>query len=184
MMDCSEFRFRDLSSKSDAVQAIRATTRQFATSNELTVRVVSTPSDIPNVPIGQGFKYGGNSGSLGDAKCWMEEGHTVQVVLVEELDSVMGYGIALRETGEEKTEIKIIDVARGLRRWSGRFAEIELEGERFQVGAAHVLVLTLLENIKGPMETDATNPASRYVFKSLGFVHDDTTSNPCILKFG
>lgn len=34
------------------------------------------------------------------------------------------------------------------------------------------------------METDATNPASRYAFKSVGFVHDDTTSNPCILNSG
>jgi len=184
MIDCSEFRFRDLSNREGAVESIQVTTRRFAINNKLAVRVVSAPDDIPSVPTGLGFKYGGHSGSLDDAKCLMEKGQAVLVVFVEENGEVVAYGFSVKEPGQLGTEVKIIDVAREARRSGGLYAEVELEGTIFQVGVAHVLVIELMESTEGPMMTDATNPRSRYVFKSLGFVHDDTTGNPCILRFG
>lgn len=184
MMDCSDLRFGQLVHQGEAILSVKAATIRFIEDNELTVRVVRNVEDIPAVPLDSEFKYSkGTSGSLDDARYWMEEGHSVWVVFVEGEGAILGYGIALKQISEGVTEVKIIDVDRHRRRSQGLYTELDLEGARFQVGVAHVLILELMTHLQGPVETDATSPASRYAFKSLGFVHDEGTSNPCILVF-
>jgi len=181
----SELRFEQLKDREEAVKLLTLATRLFIDDSDLAVRVVTTPEDILAVPAGSEFKYSGHTwGSLDDAKHSMKEGTSVTVVVVEKDGVLVGYGVAEKEMDEETTEVEIIDVDRWARRSRRFFREIELEGNQFQVGVAHVVVLALMENTKRPVRTDATNPASRYAFKSLGFIHDETTSNPCILRFG
>ena len=181
----SELRFEQLKDREEAVKLLTLATRLFIDDSDLAVRVVTTPEDILAVPAGSEFKYSGHTwGSLDDAKHSMKEGIAVTVVVVEKDGVLVGYGIAEKEMDDEATEFEFVDVDRWARRSRSFFKEIELEGNPFRIGVAHVLVLTLMDNIKGPMETDATNPASRYAFKSLGFVHDDSRPNPCILEFG
>ena len=45
-----------------------------------------------------------------------------------------------------------------------------------------VMVKALIESCSRPIHVDAENPPSRYAFKSLGFMHDETTENPGILE--
>ncbi len=133
MMDCSESRFRQLVNQENAVLAIKEATSQFAADNELTVRVVRTTDEIPALPLDTEFRYSrGTSGSLDDAKFWMEEGHSVWVAFIEEEGCVIGYGIVLKQVGSDETEVKIIDVDRGRRRSGGLHSELNLEGTQFQ----------------------------------------------------
>ena len=67
-------------------------------------------------------------------------------------------------------------------RRAGLSKEIEIENLSFEIGVGHLIVLRLLESCRTPIWTDATNEESRYIFKSLGFVHDEGTTNPCILR--
>lgn len=183
IQNCSENRFTRLVDREGAVRAVLEGTKQFASRNDFQVSVVQVPGDIPILPSNVEFKYSWRTGgSLDDARCWMNEGTDTLVVVVEEAGVVVGYGTAKREAGEGRMKIEIVDVDRYSRRSAGLAEEIALEDSRFQVGVAHLVVLTLLENLDGPLWTDATNAESRYAFKSLGFIHDDSTTNPCILK--
>lgn len=113
----------------------------------------------------------------------MKRGREALAVVVEEENLVIGYGTALRDRRRKWTELMIVDVDRYSRRSAGLAAEVLLDGQRFEVGVAHVVVLELMNSIQGPLRADATNPGSRYVLKSLGFVHDQGNPNPCILTF-
>lgn len=66
-------------------------------------------------------------------------------------------------------------------RYAGLRKSLRIEGENFQVGVGHLIVDALLESCNRFVRVDATNPASQYIFKSLGFRHDDLIRNPCIL---
>ena len=109
-----------------------------------------------------------------------QEPHDITVALVWEEDVLVGYGIALSRS--DACEIEIIDVDLYSRRQVGFGDEFQLSGQEFQVGVGHIVVCALLRRCPRPIRVDATNSSSRYIFKSLGFVHDAQSGNPCILK--
>ena len=93
---------------------------------------------------------------------------------------MIGYLItALAANGS--AEIEILDVDASSRRSSGLKADLTIEKETFLVGVAHLLVIATLRAFQGELKVDATDPPSRYVFKSLGFVAQPGESNPCLL---
>jgi len=179
----SENRFERLKNKVAAVNAINAATNRFATAVGLKVVVTRDPNRIP-LPLKCGcFKYSHHdTGSLPDARADMSAGKPITVALVAEEGILIGYAIAVKDADKE-TEVKIIDVDNYSRREAGLSRKLVIEGEPFQIGVGHVLVKSILTHCPPPLHVDSTTPASRYIFKSLGFIHADSDSNPCILHF-
>ena len=102
------------------------------------------------------------------------------VAVVMEQERVIGFGIAC--CGDAETNIEIIDVDDFSRRSAGLESKITLGGSQFGVGVGHVVVDSLISTLAPPFLVDATNTYSRYVFKSLGFVHREGKENPCLLE--
>jgi hypothetical protein len=181
----SERRFERLQDRSAAVSAIREATDRFAATNSLVATIAAGISSVA-FPLHQTcFKYSHfDSGELLSALRRIEEGAPVTVALVNEEDRLIAYAIAeCPSDGRGDTEVKILDVDLYSRRKSGLVADITMEGDHFQVGVSHVVLARLLKELPGSVVTDATNQRSRYVFTSIGFVHRDRNSNPCILRF-
>lgn len=181
---CSETRFERLRDQNAAVAAIQEATDRFAVTHRFAVKTAAKPSAVKFPLRNTCFKYTRQeSGSLDEAQCRMEKGESVMLSLVHEDDCLIAYTITNLSEDQEEGEVKILDVDLYSRRKAGLSASITLEGEEFHVGAAHVALKRLLDELNIPLFTDATNHSSRYVFKSLGFVHDNSRSNPCILQF-
>jgi hypothetical protein len=107
-------------------------------------------------------------------------GEDLLVAIVIEGDRVVAYGIAARLQAE--CEIEIIDVDRSSSRSAGLQVQLEIGEETFGVGIGHVVVDQLVSALRGRILVDATGESSRYIFKSLGFVHRPATTNPCLLQ--
>ena len=79
-------------------------------------------------------------------------------------------------------EIMTIDVESASRRSADVKSTITITDETFEIGIGHVLVLALIDACRASvLRTNATNPQSRYIFKSLGFTSADE-DNSCLLQ--
>ena len=145
---------------------------------ELGIKTIVWDNDgpLPVLPPDAGYKY---AGEYKDAAIPDTEGRTPLVVAVLEGDRVIGFGTGLRFP--DKSEIPVIDVEIYSRRSAGLKVGVTVAEREFSVGVGHVVVATLLEALKRPVFVDATNEDSRYIFRSLGFVHRSRTKNPCLL---
>lgn len=123
------------------------------------------------------FKY---IRSVHDFKIRLDEGDNIVAVFIKEEDKVIAFGIANKENYQ--TELEVIEVEINSSRRAGLSREIEIENQLFEIGVGHLVVLKLSNSCGAPIWTDATSEESRYIFKSLGFVQDKSTSNPCILR--
>jgi hypothetical protein len=177
----SEHRF-DLLASPAAVQNVSKATRDFMSRRGLEVTVTKRPEEIPDIPQSTRFKYSrpGDDGSLKACSDRINDGEDLTVVLVWEEGLLVGYGISASK--KDECEIEIIDVDYYSRREAGLADTLQLSDQSFHVGVGHVVVNALIEECPRPIHVDATNSSSRYIFKSLGFAHDDKSSNPCILK--
>ena len=179
----SECRFELLVSP-DTVRSVAQATHAFACKRGLQVTVVKRTEEIPQVSRQTRFKYSyhwdGGGGSLSACERRIVDGEDVTVVLVREDDLLIGYGIA--GASDRGCKVEIIDVDYCSRREYGLADDLKLSGQHFQIGVGHVIVRALMETCPRPMHVDATNSSSRYIFKSLGFIHDEDCTNPCILR--
>lgn len=189
-MKASENRFGRLKNQIAAVNQIRLVTNQLKDTSGLIVATTQDPTIIP-CPLKYGnFKYSWSEqeGEFIDAIDRQDCGESVTISYAIEEDAeslgatLLGYAIASKEDGKT-TFIEILDVDVCSRRSAGLLLETKIERQKFQIGIGQVLIKGILDHCHGPYETDATNPESRYIFKSLGFLHDDSESNPCILKY-
>ena len=127
------------------------------------------------------YKYSGkSSGSYYEVAERAVEGEDLLVATVQEGERVIGYGIAALTNGE--WNIEIIDVDAFSRRSTGLQRIVTIGGIEFGVGVGHVVVNALAPALKQPIYVDATGDASRYIFKSLGFVPRPGEQNPCLLQ--
>jgi len=173
----SEDRFDSLANREKAVATIIDATRSFEKSRELTVLIPTRSDSIPKLSQGSTFKYDIHYGSyvrgVGDG-----EDFTFVIVCKE---SVIAFGFGEVPFNNE-TDIRTIDVETQFRRSIGWKSTVQIEGQSFDVGVGHVLVLGLIDSIKSTdAVTEALNPQSRYIFKSLGFV-STWEKNSCLLK--
>jgi hypothetical protein len=177
----SEHRF-DLLASPAVVQTFSKATRDFKSRRGLEVTVTKRPEEIPDIPRITCFKYSrpGDGASLKACSDRIKHGEDLTVVFVWEEGLLVGYGIAASKNDE--CEIEIIDVDYYSRRQAGLADTLRLSDQSFQVGVGHVVVYALLNECPRPIHVDATNSSSRYIFKSLGFAHNDKSSNMCILK--
>lgn len=178
----SDRRFEKLRFRNAAVNAIRLATDQFAKQHGLATSVMTTPAQEPLLMKGC-FKYSHHDeGCLADAQSRLAEGERLTIALVTEESIAIGYAIAERTNVQGLGEVAILDVDVYSRRETGLCSHVEIESGCYQVGVAHVVLKALIDHCTPPLITDATNDASRYVFKSLGFVHVEGNPNPCILE--
>ncbi len=176
----SERRFETARSP-ELIASISKTTKSFQTEHGLSVAVTGSVEKIPDIPRNSLFKYSRpyGEGDLPECSQRISNGEKITVALICEDGLLVGYGIAV--TREVGSEIEVIDVDCYSRREADLKGTVEVGGEVFQVGVGHVIVIALMEACPRPVKVNATTPHSRYVFKSLGFVHDDYIDNPCIL---
>ena len=176
----SENRFELLAS-SAAVQSFFKATKEFESRRGLEVNVTKRSEEIPDLPENARFKYSqlGDCNRLQSCSFRIKEGEEITVALVREEGLLIGYGIAVSMNAQCK--IEIVDVDQYSRREAGLEDTFQLDNQSFHVGVGHVVVNALLEVCHRPIHVDATNSRSRYIFKSLGFVHDDRSTNPCML---
>jgi len=177
----SENRF-DLIASPDVVQTFSKATIEFQSKHRLKVMVTKLAKEIPDIPQNARFKYShaGGRGTLSACSSKIEDGEDLTIASVWENDLLIGYGIATIDNGE--CEIKIIDVDSFSRRSAGLAEMLHISEQSFQIGVGHVVVNSLLGKCSRPIHVDATHSSSRYIFKSLGFIHDSKSSNPCMLK--
>lgn len=155
--------------------------KRLAELKKLKVIIIKDSAGIPEVPEDGNFKYSGfqDGLGLGEVPERMLRGENLIVILVEE-EQLIGYGIASLEN--DKSKIEIIDVDLYSRRLAGLALSLQVNDEVFHVGVGHLIGQALMNECPRPIWVDATTKESRYIFLSIGFVHDDTTSNPCILE--
>jgi hypothetical protein len=175
----SEDRLDELSGSVWSPEQFSLAASSFASSTGLTIVTGPPARELPPLSSDVHFKY---SGEYEDARKVLIRSRRLRVVSVLEADRVIGYGIAhQRKAG---SSIGIIDVDYSSQRSAGLGAEVACGDTRFSVGVGHVVVATLLPMLKPPVSVDATNPPSRYIFKSLGFVTRSGQANPCLLDLG
>lgn len=167
---------------SDVPTTINNAVTAFIRKRKLTVRVTEDPDDLPKLSAVTRFKYSGSSeGDLPEIQGRMKTGEDAAVAWVKEDGLVIGYGLAFLT--KAYTDITIIDVDLYSRRSHGLAHEFKIKDERFSVGIGHAVVRALLKHCPPPFRTDATNPNSRYIFKSFGFRERPKQGNPCLLEF-
>lgn len=145
---------------------------RFRQERGLTVALIRRGDDLPPMRD-RAFKYP----VYGEIPEEWDDGNDVVVAVVLARNRLVGYATAV------PGEIKIVDVHREFLRSSGVQLPIEVAGQSFAVGIGHVLVSKLIGSLDPPLTVDATTPPSRFIFKSLGFRHRESTGNPCILDY-
>ena len=177
----SEMRFDKLVSP-QAIQSVYQATQDFQSKENLQVSMIKQSTEVLEIPPDFCFKYSHpcGTGSLQECSKRMESGEDLIVAMAYEENLLIGYAIATIKNGE--CEIEIIDVDCYSRRKAGLAYTLQISGQSFQIGVGHLVVYVLLQECPRPIHVDATHSSSRYIFKSLGFVHDELSVNPCILK--
>lgn len=160
-----------------SAKSFRDATRRFQEAACLRSRLCSGTDYPPDLTADVEYKYGD---VYRDSKERMIAGERLLVAVVLEEPRVIGFAIAAQGPNNE-TVVEIIDVDRSSRRLSGLRLSLRVNEWAFTVGVAHLLVDLLASHIEGVVKVDATNPPSRYVFKSLGFVSRPGEVNPCLL---
>jgi hypothetical protein len=175
----SLYRFEDLKDHESATNSILRETEKFSASHGLTVMNLTPNENLPELPTSSGFKYDDQVPAF---YCALLRGEDVKIVLVKASENVIAFGL-VESPKDGEVEIEIIDVATEWRRSAGRKTLLELEGQTFEVGVAHVLVTHLVRSANsGKIKTNASNKESRYVFKSVGF-KGYSNEDPCLLRF-
>ena len=179
----SEMRFDELVSP-QAIQSVYQSTQEFQSKENLQVSMTKQSTELPKIPLDFCFKYSHpwDSGSLQACSRRTDNGEDLTVSFVYEEDMLIGYAIAAMKN--EECVIEIIDVDLYSRRVAGLAYILQISGQSFQIGVGHLVVYALLQELPRPIHVDSTYSNARYIFKSLGFVHDDLLGNPCILKIG
>jgi len=177
----SEHRFDALGSP-EAVESVTRATKLFRAAHGFDVKVTCSAQEIPDIPRDVCFKYTQpwGEGSLPACSQRIRDGEKITMAQIYEQGLLIGYGIAV--TREADSEIEIIDVDYYSRREADLKETLQFAGQSFEVGVGHVVLIALMQACPRPVEVDATTPQSRYIFKSLGFVHDTKSDNPCILR--
>lgn len=177
----SERRFDALDSR-EAVESITRATNLFWEARGFEVKATFSAEDIPDMPPDACFKYTRQygEGSLYACSQRIRNGEKIKMALVCEEGLLIGYRIAVIKDPE--SEIEIIDVDYYSRREANLKETVLCDGQNFDVGVGHVVTLALMQACPRPIIVDATTTHSRYVFKSLGFVQDAKSGNPCILR--
>lgn len=111
------------------------------------------------------------------------EGAEPIIVTVTEGNRIIAYGYGFRQV-DSPNSISVIDVDLSSRRSSGLQLQVAVGGQDFGVGVGHVLADALITALPVPIEVDATNATSRYIFKSFGFRQKPSSKNPCLLWLG
>lgn len=134
--------------------------------------------DIPDLDPHSGFRYADQYQPFAEA---LRNNEKVTVATVLQDGKVIAYGFGEVPT-KHGVEIMTIDVSVESRRSAGVKSTVTINGEPFEIGIGHVLVLGLIEAIETEtIHTNATTAAARYIFKSLGFVPTDE-DNSCLLR--
>jgi hypothetical protein len=177
----SERRFEAVCS-CEAVEKITQVTNLFRETYGLELKITCNPGDIPKSPLVANFKYTRHweAGNLYDCPQRIRNRENIIMAFVFEQGLLIGYGIAVKRDNE--CEIEIIDVDYYSRREANLKKTLQLNEQNFDVGIGHVVVLALIQACSRPIKVDATTTHSRYLFKSLGFVHDAQSANPYILR--
>lgn len=177
----SENRFEALASP-ELIRIFNDGTRRFQSQHSLSVQVTKKANEIPNVSPKAIFKYSHHGSERGLEVCSdrITAGEDLVIALVWKGEILIGYGIAIIR--ENECEILIIDVDDKFKRKTGLTEKINFAGEIFQLGVGHVIVKSLIEKCPRPITVDSTTDSSRYIFKSLGFVAENESNNPCILR--
>lgn len=174
----SELRFESLPDREFAVNAIVVATRELAHSSGLIVCVPGKGDSVPDMTRCERFRYADQYVSFADA---LLHGEDVTIATVLKAGEVVAFGFA-EVPSEDGVEIMTIDVAIESRRSAGEKSTIEINGESFEIGIGHVLVLALIESVgANALTTNATTSPARYLFTSLGFLSTDE-ENSCLLR--
>jgi len=115
-----------------------------------------------------------------DARQRLTKGEDLLIGVAVKEPRVIGFAIVARSK-DGTSEFEILDVDTFSRRSSGLQTSLELRGENFTVGVAHILVNLILAELDSAIRANVTTLASRYVLKSLGYGRDTSNTNPCHL---
>ena len=149
----------------------------FAKEYGLETVIATSKNAVPDFDDDVRFKY---INAVYDYESRLDDGDDAVAVFIKDKDRVIAFGIANKE--DHETKIDVIEVEIFSTRRAGLSKEIEIENLSFEIGVGHLVLLRLLESCRTPIWGDATNKESRYIFKSLGFDHDEGTTNTCILR--
>jgi hypothetical protein len=173
----SEARLSKILDPKEAAKIFSKEVAVFAKDYGLETVMATSKNSIPDFDYDVQFQY---INAVYDYESRLEDVDNFLAVFIKEEDKVIAFGIAYKE--DHETKIEIIEVEINSTRRSGLSKKIKIENLSFEIGVGHIVVLRLLESCQTPMWTDATNEESRYIFKSLGFDHDERSTNPCILR--
>jgi len=173
----SEARLSKILDPKKAAEVFAKEAAVFARDYGLETVIATSKNSIPDFDDDVCFQY---INAVEDYGSRLDDGDDAVAVFIKEEDRVIAFGTANKE--DHETEIDVIEVEINSTRRAGLSKKIEIENLSFEIGVGHLVVLRLLESCRTPIRTDATNEESRYIFKSLGFVHDEGIANPCILR--
>lgn len=173
----SEERLSKILDPKKAAEVFTKEAAVFAKEYGLETVIATSKNSIPDFDDDVRFKY---INAVYDYESRLDDGDDAVAVFIKDEDRVIAFGIANKE--DHETKIDVIEVEINSTRRAGLSKEIEIENLSFEIGVGHLVVLRLLESCRTPIWGDATNKESRYIFKSLGFDHDESTTNPCILR--
>ena len=160
------------------MNAILQATEELAKPCGVSVQIPSASDDIPELAHTAGFRYADQYEPFVEA---LRNGENVTIATVLQDGKVIAYGFAEVPT-KRGVEIMTVEVTVESRRSAGVKSTITIDGEPFEIGIGHVLVLGLMRAIEAEtLHTNATTATARYVFKSLGFVSTDE-DNSCLLE--
>lgn len=174
----SEFRIDSLPDREIAVKAVVQAAKEFSTELGVLVRVPTAEDGIGALNPESEFRYSDQFQPFTEA---LGNGEKVTIATVVQTSEIIAFGFG-EVPSKNIVEIMTIDVATASRRSAGVKSSIKINGESFEIGIAHVLVLALIESIDAEIiHTNATTAPARYIFKSLGFVSTDE-DNSCLLR--
>jgi hypothetical protein len=175
----TEHRFDALSDKVSSIKAVAQKSEELRSKLSLNIATLTDSDEFPKLPTDTHFKYDDQLPSFYRA---LLIGEHVTISVVRRSSRVVAFGIA-EVPKNDSVSIELINVAFDSRRKAGVSELLQLEGQEFNIGIGHVLVLHLINELDSKrICTDATTSPSRYIFKSLGF-RPYSEDNPCLLHF-
>lgn len=173
----SEERLERLRPDLRAVERFREKANELKREANLQTQLITDAHQLPVLASDTRHKY---PYCFDECRQRLPDGEDLLIAVAIEDLRVIGFGIAARgENGVAK--IEIVDVDESSRRSSGLHTSLELQGEIFTIGVAHILVDLMSAELDCAIQVDATTSGSRYVFKSLGFTREPGNANPCRL---
>jgi len=177
----SENRFDKIENRESAIASIRNAATELGRDARIEVKAIADDAELPELSADARFNYSRpGDGTYEEYRVRMEKGDQVLVFVLLDCRTVIAYGLVELGSTALGHEVKIIDVETASRRSSGLKVTIHLEGEAFEIGAAHLLLAAIIDHFDCRLYADA-NDRSRYVLKSLGFSRY-SDSNPCLLE--